>query len=75
MEVKKIYRYSEGNNPYAHGEQIYVEEVTMKDNAKFVNFFIINDDSEGCGIYLTKDEAIKLARSIYDAIKFNKDKG
>jgi hypothetical protein len=69
MVCETIYTYKENNNPYAHGENISVEDVSLTCGAeRYISFFIGSDDTEGCGIFLTKEETIKLIDSLNMAI-------
>lgn len=69
MECKTIYTYKEINNPYAHGENMSVEDVSLKYGSEhYISFFVESDDTEGCGIFLTKEETIKLIDSLNMAI-------
>lgn len=56
QQIKDVYAYKETNNPYAHNEQISITRIENDNQEKYFEFFISNDFSDGCGIYLSINE-------------------
>lgn len=56
QQIDEIYAYKETANPYANNEQISVTRIENDNNEKYFEFFISNDCSDGCGIYLSITE-------------------
>ena len=61
QKISNLYHYKETNNPYSNGEEIVVELIENDNGEQYYNFFIDNDDNNGCGIFLTPKQVIELA--------------
>lgn len=50
------------------GEDISVDKIEMDKGEEYVEFFVMNEYNDGCWIYLSKMETIRLAESIKGSI-------
>ena len=62
--IKDIYYYSEHENPYAEGQSIGVELIQAPSKNKYIGVCVTNQDDEFGYIYLSQEEARKMAENI-----------
>lgn len=68
QEVKRVYSYEETDNPYSQNEEISVELVKNDKGEKYISIFVNNDLNDGCGIFLSTEQAKEMANVVLSNI-------
>lgn len=63
-KIENVYHYQETDNPYSNGEEISVSLVWNDRKEKYVEVYVTNDVENGCGIYLTPQQAEELINEL-----------
>lgn len=68
QEVQRIYSYEETDNPYSQNEEISVELVKNNKGEEYISIFVKNDLNDGCGIFLSNEQAKEMANIVLSNI-------